>query len=182
MVNLKLTEISFEHQDSFLEMIADYQSGDPATYEYLYGHLQKPSTRWEAKQFQLFVKQCTLSRMDWRPKAKKTSVTHYILLDDDKICANGQMQFPLNEELEIDGGNLRFDVPPSMRGRGFATLVLNAMLFEAARAGLARALVTCEAELPAAIHAIERNRGEFADSVISPKTSRKIQRYWIKLR
>jgi predicted acetyltransferase len=59
------------------------------------------------------------------------------------------------------------------------------MLFEAVRAGLRRALVTCPAEDPIARKVIEMNRGEWLDVVpsIDPSSAGvQMARYWINFR
>lgn len=166
-----LVEIGVEHEKAFLKMIADYEAKDPETLEKLY------STKWSALIFRNFIKTCEKARQDWRPKAGQISETRYVLVDSDgEICGNGEMRFPLDEDLEASGGNLIFDVPPSKRLQGFGALVLNRMLFEAVRAGLARVLVTCEKENLGAIKAIEKNRGTFESE------SNGRQRFWISFR
>lgn len=168
---MQLQELSPEHEHAFLEAMADYESGDPATFAALY------KRKWTAKEFSAYVKATEKERMDWRPKAGKTSVTHYVLLDGSgRVCGLGRMRFPLNDSIEREGGNLVFDVPPRLRRQGFGALTLNRMLFEAVRAGLARVLVSCPAAHTAARKCIEKNRGELESEADG------IARYWIRLR
>ena len=166
-----LNEIGTEHENAFLKMIADYEENDRETLEKLY------LGKWSALTFRNFIKNCEKARQDWRPKAGQVSETRYVLLDSDgEICGNGVMRFPLDDEVEASGGNLIFDVPPSRRREGFGALVLNRMLFEAVRAGLARVLITCEKENLGAIKAIEKNRGTFECE------SKGLHRFWISFR
>lgn len=169
-----LEELSLKHTEAFLTMLADYQDGDPETFIRLY----KRAKPWNAIQFAAFVKASENDRMDWRPKAGMTSITRYVLLSADRatVLGNGVMRFPLDEELEREGGNLVFDVPPSQRGHNFGAITLNRMLFEAVRAGLARALVTCPSTNTHARKAIEMNRGALDAEIAG------IARYWIPLR
>lgn len=122
-----------------------------------------------------FIKQCSKEKMDWRPKAGQVSLTHYVLMENREVCGYGRLRFPV----EIDGelGNLEFFVPPSKRKRGFGTHTLNRLLFEAVRAGLARALVVCRADNPAAIRCILYNRGEKIEDADSEWA-----RFWIRFR
>lgn len=160
------------HQDAFLKLIQDFAAADKATFLKIFG-----DQTWDAKAFQKFARECEKQRMDWRPKAGKTSLTHYVLCEAFEICGYGLMRFPLDEDSEKEGGNLEFYVPPSKRRKGYGALTLNRMLFEAVRAGLARALVTCRSDDQAARKCIEKNRGQLADDVQSP-----VARYWIKFR
>lgn len=161
---MQLEELAPEHEDAFLRMVRGYP--DHA----LYGR------GWTALTFRAFLKECEKQRQDWRPKGGDPSITRYVLLDDGEICGNGEMRFPLDEDIEASGGNLVFDVPPSKRRQGYGPVVLNRMLFEAVRAGLARVLVTCPAEQVEARKCIELNRGEL-EGVVAGRA-----RYWIRLR
>jgi predicted acetyltransferase len=179
---MQFEELNAKHEAAFLEMIADYLRDDPETYALLY----KRPRPWDSGEFKRFMKECQAQKMDWRPGPRKISVTRYVLLDGNgTICGNGLMRFPLDERFEYEGGNLLFDVPPSRRGHGNGAFVLNGMLFEAVRAGMARVLVTCGASDQAAIRSIEKNRGELIDVVPSKESvsrGKKISRYWIRFR
>jgi predicted acetyltransferase len=170
-MSYNLVELNASHEKAFLKMVADYQAHDPQVCERLY-----PGT-WSALTFRNFLKACEKARRDWRPKAGQVSETRYVLIDGaGEICGNGVMRFPLDEGIEALGGNLVFDVPPSKRREGFGALVLNRMLFEAVRAGMARVLLTTEPDNAAAIKSIEKNRGTFESD------SKGRKRFWISFR
>ncbi|MBX3020065.1 MAG: hypothetical protein KF799_00185 [Bdellovibrionales bacterium] len=166
-----LQELSSEHENAFLIAMADYQGGDAKVFA-CFGNKS-----WDKKQFAVHLKETQKRRMDWRPKQGKVSETSYVLIDENgRLCGNGLMRFPLNPEMEWNGGNLLFSVPPSLRGQGFGALTLNRMLFEAVRAGLARVLVSCPSSDKAMRCCIEKNRGQLAgeqDGVVQ---------YWIRFR
>lgn len=162
----KLEEIHQNHAAAFLRYCDDYRANEPESKFY--------SDVWSILRFHEFVKDCEKQRMDWRPKVGKTSITRYVLVDDrSNICANGIIMFPLGPAAD---SNFLFDVPPSLRRQGFGTLIVNRMLFEAVRAGLARARVCCAADNVGAIKAIEKNRGCFDETAFG------INKYWINLR
>jgi predicted acetyltransferase len=176
---MRLEELSEEHATAFLDMIADYQAGDMYEYEKQYAR----KTPWGPAEFRKYLSERQKERLDWRPPAGKTSVSRYVLLgESDKILANVVMRFPLDENTEIDGGNLLCDVPPSLRKQGYGSYGLALSLFEAVRAGLRRVLVTCTEGDMASRKIIERNRGVLQDVVESKTVGRKgtkICRYWI---
>ncbi len=176
---MQLQEIAKEHESAFFKMIEDYRKNDASTFERIYAR----KGEWSEKEFAKFLKECEASRMDWRPKAGKTSVTRYVMIGaKDEICASGVLSFPLDETTEIDGGNLSVDVPPSLRRQGYGSYCLALLLFEAVRAGLRRALVTCPEDDKFARKMIEKNRGTLQDVVASTRKDRKgvkIARYWI---
>lgn len=173
---MRIEEISPQHEAAFLAMIDDYKKNDPAGL-----HLYHPrKSGWTPTEFQKFVKESAAERMDWLPKANAVSVTRYVLPENDRLLACGLMRFPLDEDTEIDGGNLFVDVPPSLRGQGNGSYCLSLLLFEAVRAGLRRVLTTCPSSDAAAKRVIEKNRGTLFDEVESAGKS--ISRYWISFR
>lgn len=172
--------IGLQHEAAFLKMVRDYEKSDPEGLIRFLGGIKK----WDAPRFKKFVAESEKATLDWRPGAKAVSLTRYVLVDEKEgILGNGLMRFPLDENTEIDGGNLDFNVPPAFRGRDCEAYTLNGLLFEAVRAGMARALVTCSEEDLIRRSAIERNRGlleNIVESQVYPKT--KIARYWIHFR
>ncbi len=174
---MQISEVGPEHESAFLTMVEDYAKNDPANCAALY------QRKWNTKEFAKFVKDCEKQKVDWRPKAKQTSITRYVMLGKSgEILANGVMSFPLDATTEVDGGNLFCDVPPSLRRKGYGSYCLALMLFEAVRAGLRRVLVTCIESDTAARRMIEKNRGVLQDIVESTDPRRKgqsIARYWI---
>jgi predicted acetyltransferase len=178
-----LQEIALEHDSTFLRMIEDYAKGDPGSLMFLFEGEEAVAATWNQLKFRKFTKESEKLKQDWRPKAGKTSVTRYLwLAEDGTIRAHGLLRFPLDAKTEIDGGNLVFSVPPSLRGKGFGSYCLALMLFEAVRAGLRRVLVTCPAGDLAARRVVEKNRGVFQDEVGSTHAARKgarVARYWI---
>lgn len=172
--------IGLQHESAFLTMVRDYEKSDPESLIHFFGGIKK----WDASRFKKFVGESEKATLDWRPAAKAVSVTRYVLLDEKEgILGNGLMRFPLDEKTEIEGGNLEFSIPPAFRGRDCEAYTLNGLLFEAVRAGMARALVTCCEEDSIRRSAIERNRGlleNIVESKVHPKT--KIARYWIRFR
>ncbi len=169
---MKLEAIAPQHESIFLEMLADFAKGDRATLMTLFH-----GPDWTVAQFRKYVGQCEKERMDWRPGPGKTSLSHYLLIDQGTVCGYARMRFPLTEG-DPTLGNLEFFVPPSKRGQGYGALTLNRLLFEAVRAGMARALVVCESRNGAAQNCIEKNRGER----VEPPTTGGYIHYWIRFR
>lgn len=167
---MQLEELGAQHLNSFLDLVHDFAEGDKELFLEIFG-----DKTWDAKAFQKFVKDCEKERMDWRPKAGKTSVSHYVLTLGGQVRGYGRLRFPIDPAGSL--GNLEFYVSPSHRKQGFGTHTLNKLLFEAVRAGLARALVVCRTDDEAAIRCIEHNRGEKIE-----EKNGKLSRYWIRFR
>ena len=179
---MKLEELSQEHEQAFLAMVADYAENDPHGFARLYAR----KIAWSPLEFRRYLKENEKKRLDWKPGPNRTSLTYYVMIDDQgNVAGNALLRFPLSEVTETDGGNLSIDIPPSARQQGNGAYCLSLLLFEAVRAGLRRAMVTCPAENAAARKVIEKNRGEYLDLVDSKDPENqgaKITRYWINFR
>lgn len=168
---MRLVELAPEHEAAFLAMVADYRENDTPFFENVYAAVR------DAKSFRAFQSAAAKARQDWRPKAGQVSRTRYVLEGDDGVIyGNGVLRFPLDEDVIATGGNLLFDVPPSLRRRNFGAFTLNQLLFEAVRAGLARALVTCAPDNLPARKCIEKNRGTLEEKTAAHAA------YWIRFR
>lgn len=166
---MRFEELNEDHRAAFLDFVADMHRGDPDAFAAWFGAAPRDDLA-----FKRFAREASAERLDWRPKARQTSRTRYLLFDDAGAAVGlGVLQFPLGPAAE---DNFQFVVAPSHRGRGFGALTLNKLLFEGARAGLARARVSCAADDPAAVRCITLNRGE----LIEKKNGRAA--FWIKLR
>jgi predicted acetyltransferase len=177
---LRLEEISLNHMIPFMAMVEDFQKNDPDSLSRI---LTVPA-KWDAAGFRKFALACEKERLDWKPGPNRVSKSHYVLLDElGEVAGYSVMNFPLDEQSEVEGGNVRFVTPPAKRGGMNEAHTLNKMLFEAVRAGLARILVTCFEGDEIHRQAIEMNRGEFQDAVPSPsEPGRFVRRYWIRFR
>jgi len=102
-------------------------------------------------------------------------------LDDDhgQIVACVRLRFRLTPSLEIEGGHIGYDVPPSSRRRGFGTAALKLVLPEARRCGLDRVRITVDSDNLPSIKIIERNGGILSGETVSEKTAKPIRQYWL---
>lgn len=175
---MEIVELAVSHRDGFLEMMKEFDAGDPRTYAFLFAR-KKP---WSPAEFNAFLKECAKDRQDWRPKAGKISLTRYVLPDSQqlRLLAFGLLRFPLDDKADPGTGNLLCAVPPSLRGQGLGGYCLSRLLFEAVRAGLRRALVTCPESDAAARRVIEKNRGKEFDTVRVKDST--VARFWIDFR
>jgi len=86
---------------------------------------------------------------------------NYWLTDGEDVLGHLRLRLRLNERLHWLGGHIGYDVPPSQRGRGYATRMLALGVREAALRGLHRVLLTADAANAASIRVIESNGGTF---------------------
>jgi len=171
--SMEIEELNTAHQQAFLAFVRDLELHDPETYQRHFAR-KKPWSEWE---FDVFLKDCANEKLDWRPGARKVSLTRYVLgTPDHAVAAFALLRFPLDAQSERDGGNLEVAVAPALRRQGYGSYTLSRLLFQAVRAGLRRALCTCPESSPAARRVIEKNRGELQT------IDSNICRYWIDFR
>lgn len=105
------------------------------------------------------------------------------LVDDDRTVIRGtsRIRHYLTVEMEIDGGHIGYDVPPSQRRKGCGTVLLRMTLEKAKEMGLKRVLVTCDADNVGSQKIIAHNGGVLENELYSDEEGKMIRRYWIEL-
>ena len=114
------------------------------------------------------------------PEGKVPGNTYW-LVHGQEVLGTIRLRCALNAQLENEGGHIGYDVRPSQRGKGYATLMLKLVLDRARRAGLKRVLVTCNRDNAASARVIENNGGVWEDERISQESGKTVSRYWIDL-
>ena len=87
----------------------------------------------------------------------------------------------LTPHLETFGGHIGYAVAPEYRRRGVATAMLAAVVEASQARGMARLLVTCDAENTASARTIEANGGRLEREDYNPQIERVMRWYWIAL-
>jgi predicted acetyltransferase len=135
---MRLVRLSLENEDAVREIAADYASvGDPRFDEILADYGAAFRTLEEAPT-EFFV-------------ARR---------EDGVLVGTARLRLLLNDGLWQNGGNIGYDVRPSMRHRGIGTALLGLVLDHARDAALPWVLLTVEPENAASIRVIEKNGGE----------------------
>ncbi len=106
----------------------------------------------------------------------------YWLIDGNgKIIGSSSFRHALNADLRDLGGNIGYKIHPHERRKGYGTLILRLTLQKAREKGLARVLITCDADNIGSARIIVKNSGIFSSRSYSEKYQREISRYWIEL-
>lgn len=107
--------------------------------------------------------------------------TTYWLASGYHIIGRSSLRRRLTPQLEREGGHIGYDIRPSERRKGYGTLILKLTLEKARESGLARVLITCDADNVASSKIIEKNWGEINGQAISDRSGKLISRYWLRL-
>lgn len=107
---------------------------------------------------------------------------NYWLIDENsEICGSIRFRREMNEKTRTDGANIGYDVPPSKRKQGCASIMLSLLLDQLRLRGEKEVLITVLEENTPSIKVIEKNNGVFKDTSISWISGLTVQRYLIHL-
>jgi predicted acetyltransferase len=165
-----LTPPSPNCKDSFLEALGEY-------------HVEQRFLAWDAAaiaaDFPAFV--ASLRRGETEPKEGKVPESIFWLVEDKTYIGRINLRHQLNDDLRRIGGNLGYDIRPSMRQRGYGNLICKLGLDEARKLGLERVMLTCDEDNPASRKIIEGNGGVLESSEVVHRPGVLCLRYWIDL-
>lgn len=107
----------------------------------------------------------------------------YILIHeaDHKVIGMLNLRTELTDYLFNYGGHIGYSIAPSVRQKGYGSLMLKKGLKEAKKMGLTRLLVTCNDDNPGSAGVIENNNGIMEDKRFDEAEGKWIRRYWIAL-
>ena len=107
--------------------------------------------------------------------------TTYWLVAGDEFVGRASLRHELNDQLRLIGGHIGYEIRPTRRRRGYGTAILGLVLPEARRRGLARVLITCDADNIASRRIIEHHGGVPEAPYDPPDGSVTVLRFWIDL-
>jgi predicted acetyltransferase len=122
-----------------------------------------------------------LHRKTMTPAPGRVPQTVFWLAEDDNFIGRASLRHDLNEGLRQFGGHIGYDIRPSKRRRGYGTLICKLALVEARRLGLARVLITCDADNTGSRKIIEANGGQLERTVLLEGRSVPTLHFWITL-
>lgn len=113
---------------------------------------------------------------------KKVSGHEYWLVEGEEFIGEVSIRYELNAFLLEHGGHIGYGVRPSMKRKGYGTLILKLALDKLKERGVMRALVTCDEDNIASMKIIESCGGVLENKVPSVFHEGSLtRRYWIDL-
>jgi len=160
----KLVEPSMDLEEAFLKLTADYRAAGEQRYTNLYDIHGMAFDRY-IKDLQRECLERDLS--DGRVPCS----TFWMISDDVVICGISRLRHYLTPEME--GGHISLEVPPSLRRRGYGSILLEMTLERAVELKITKALLTCDWDNFGSIRVIKNNGGMLENTILSTKTGEK---------
>ena len=172
MAELSRPDVRF--RDSFLEAMQEFiEEGRAGTESMIGWDLEAHGSSWHTEEgFAAYVAE-TLAEAERPRGAGFVCQTSWWWIDQEEYVGRISLRHELTPALRLWGGHIGYDVRRSRRRQGHATAMLAAVLVEAHRRGIDRALVTCDVDNVASRGVIEANGG-----VLEDRRGEKL-RYWV---
>ena len=160
----RLTRPDVSLKDSFLEAMAEFVDEGRSGGDSIVGSdLEEFGPSWQTDEgFAAYVAR-TLQEEEVPRRPGFVRQTTWWWADQDDYIGRISVRHELTEHLVEVGGHIGYDVRRSRRREGHATRMLAAVLPEAARLGIDRALITCDEDNVGSRKVIEANGGEMED-------------------
>jgi len=167
---LALIKPTPSYKEDFLAMILDFRSKSEF---FVYHDLAMID-------FELYLKDVEQTELGENLKPGYVSQnTFWMVLDHKTVVGESRLRHSLTSMSEIEGGHIGYAIRPSQRLNGYGTQILKLTLIEAARLGLQKVLITCDADNIGSQKIIQANGGVFDGENISPNSRKWVQRYWV---
>jgi predicted acetyltransferase len=101
------------------------------------------------------------------------------LVVGEEVGGVSNLRHRLTDSLRIEGGHIGYGIRPSARGRGHGTRILALTLAQAAKLGIAHALLTCAKANLASAAVIRANGGVLQDEAFIESRGEVVQRWWV---
>jgi predicted acetyltransferase len=165
---MRLVKPSGEWQSAFVDMAREYESAGDHRYSLA------------IRDFDAYLRKVDTGRQREGLPQGRVPGTEFWLEHNGKIIGCVRLRLGLTPDLENEGGHVGYDVRPSMRRRGYGTVLLRYALIEARALGIERVRITCDDDNLGSIKVIERNNGMLAGRGVSKQTGKTIRQYWIE--
>lgn len=171
---LALVTLSVEWRHTLLAMMDDYLRGGDARYENIRERVEGDFAGLLAE-WQAIAAGCKA------PPGYCQELRYWLVRDNREILGGIRLRPEMPESLQRSLGNIGYDVRPSARNSGYATVMLAQALVKARELGLARVMLICEPANIASARVMQKNGGVLESEYISAQSGKRYQRYWIEL-
>jgi predicted acetyltransferase len=172
---VRLIEPTFELEAEFLSMAEEFMAEGDSVSTTMYAQA--------AQDFRAYVaKLQDVAEGRNLPDGWVRGSTYWLVGSGGHILGSTRLRHSIETEyLRYYGGHIGYDIRPSERGNGYGTAALSLTLEKARHVGLARVLLTCNANNAASRRIIEKCGGKFASQIVCRNEWKVMRRYWIEL-
>ena len=170
--SLQLYRLKVRHETAFRALLKDWESD--------WKHITPSIIKRDSSDFADYVHRLeTYSDGKDMPHPRVPGTT-FFLMDEEQAVIRGvvNVRHQLNDFLKRGGGHIGYGVPPSQRGRGYATLMLKLSLEFAYDRGIEAVLLTVEPDNPASQKVILNNGGVFGG--MGDLRGIPVEKYWFR--
>lgn len=169
---MKLIELTENHYRQFEEMALDFSEQGDDRY----------STFLPFEPFKDFLIKLENDKNGEKTPPHKVPGISYWLEDDDKKLIGGiRYRYKLNDALLIEGGHIGYDIRPSERNKGLATIMLSLLFDEVRDISPEKVLITCSDDNPASEKVILKHGGVLESIEPSPRNGKMSKRFWVEV-
>jgi predicted acetyltransferase len=166
-MNIELRECSLEDGDDILDMLREIGPGENG--------FMNDGYNLQPLEFRDFLFKNINSSRGIDLMVPLVPSTRYWLFADGIPVGYSKLRHYLNVNLRIIGGHIGYCIRPSVRGKGYGSILLGEMLKKAAEKKIPRALVTCLETNTASRKVAEHNGGKL-EGIVDGECY-----YWIRL-
>lgn len=105
----------------------------------------------------------------------------YWLVEGEEVIGIVSIRHKLNDDLELRGGNIGYEIVPSKRGKGHGNKILELSLRKVKELGFKKVLATSFENNIASWKIIEKNGGKLENKIKAEGENDVTRRYWIDL-
>ena len=107
----------------------------------------------------------------------------YFLMNGNRILGSISIRHNLEDEmLKKFGGHIGYNIRPSERRKGYATMMLSLALEKCTELGLDDVMITCKEDNIGSAKTIENNCGILKEKVFVPEENCYFKKYWINVK
>lgn len=171
---IRLIKPSIEYQDEYVSFHEDWKSSGEDMVPWV---IEREPSDFHAMLEFLYAEDSEekLMNADWVPHS-----TYWLINENNSLVGAVNIRHRLTQRLFNSGGHIGYGIRPSLRRKGYATVLLSLALEEIRKLGLERALVVCDKGNIGSERTIIKNGGQF-ESEYMEDNGNIVRRFWIPL-
>ena len=174
MDNIFLKFPTMEDKQEWLDYVADFKEDNPEA---------TPGGFKDNTIYEDWLEKLNNEHNNINLEEGRVPASFYFLMNGNRILGSISIRHNLdNEMLSKFGGHIGYNVRPSERKKGYATIMLNLGLEKCDELGLEEVMITCTEDNIGSAKTIENNCGSLKEIVFIPEENCNFKKYWINVK